>query len=393
MKPLFPFFVLLLFPSMLAIGSPADLVKQRGLPDVLKLQSGSIVTNENQWPQRRGEIVKIFEKEVYGQVPSNSRLNTRTSVVTLATNAMGGKATLKRVTIHSAAAESSNTIQMTLFIPNSVRSSPCFLLLNNRPATNADPSRVQKSDFWPAELLIEHGYAAAVMQVTDVAADNKNSWDGGIFRLFADVPRTSESWGTLAAWAWGASRCMDYLESDKAIDSSAVVVVGHSRGGKTALWAGAIDQRFAGAVSNESGSSGAALARGKKGEQIADITKTFPYWFCDNYRNYAGKPELLPVDQHELIALMAPRLAYVASANEDLWSDPASEFLGAVAASPVYSLFGLRGLVEGGMPQVGSVFHEGAIGYHLRAGTHNLTTEDWNHFIDFFDRHLTRKQP
>ncbi|HMJ90218.1 MAG TPA: prolyl oligopeptidase family serine peptidase, partial [Candidatus Acidoferrum sp.] len=222
----------------------------------------------------------------------------------------------------------------------------------------------------------------------DVALDKTNSFESGVHAIFtASGARKVDSWGTIAAWAWGASRCLDYLETDRALDAKHVAVVGHSRGGKTSLWAAGEDERFAMAVSNESGSTGAAIARNKQGEQIANINKGFPYWFCANYKKFNGREDELPVDQHELLALIAPRLLYVASAIDDKWSDPNNEFLATVHATPVYELLGRKGIGATEFPKLDAPIQTGDIAYHVRTGKHNLTAYDWNSFMDFADKH------
>jgi pimeloyl-ACP methyl ester carboxylesterase len=303
---------------------------------------------------------------------------------------MEGNATRKqvRITYHGPGGE--GALNLVLLIPNGAKKpAPCFLLICNRPAAeNIDPTRKVKSPFWPAEEIVARGYAAAAFFNGDVAPDKYDEFKSGVFAIYDTPPRAADAWGTIAAWAWGASRAMDYLVTDPAIDGQRVAVIGHSRGGKTALWAGAEDQRFAMVVSNDSGCTGAALARGKTGERIADINRVFPHWFNENYKGFGGREDALPVDQHMLCALIAPRLLCVASASEDAGADPKNEFLAAFYASPVFRLFGLEGLTSAVMPQAEMPLHDGHIGYHLRSGKHNLTEYDWNCFMDFADQHL-----
>jgi hypothetical protein len=268
---------------------------------------------------------------------------------------------------------------------------PVFLLLNNRASTDTNPAR--RSPFWPAEDVLARGYGVAAIQNGDLAPDDKARFREGVMRLFeerASAPRAASAWGALAAWGWGASRAIDYFETDPRVDATRVAVVGHSRGGKAALWAGAEDERIAVVISNESGEGGAALTRRNFGETLERITNTFPHWFADNYRAFAGREQTLPVDQHMLLALIAPRAVYVASADEDLWADPRGEFLAQVHASPVYGLFGEPAIRAGEMPPLNRPLVVGRRGYHIRNGTHNLTPYDWGCFVDFADR-LWRK--
>jgi hypothetical protein len=366
-----------------------DRVPAYTLPDPLKTAGGRTVASATDWPARRREILDLFREHVYGRSPgAPDRLQFRELEVK--TDAMDGAATLRRVAIDSAVGQRTHTFELTLFLPNAVKGpAPVFLLINNRPASNTDPTRKEKSGFWPAEEMIARGYGIAAIQYGQLAPDDTARFRDGAIALFeggSSGARPPHAWGAIAAWAWGASRALDYLVSDARVDAKRVAVVGHSRGGKAALWAGAEDERFALVVSNESGESGAALSRRMYGETIARITATFPHWFTGRYAGYSGREAELPVDQHLLLSLIAPRPLYVASANEDLWADPRGEFLSLAATSPVYALWREPGLAADQMPALDSPFVAGRRGYHVRSGTHNLTPYDWTQFASFADR-------
>ena len=194
--------------------------------------------------------------------------------------------------------------------------------------------------------------------------------------------------GALAAWGWGLSRALDYLESDSGVDAARVAVFGHSRMGKAAVWAGARDTRFAMVVSNASGCGGAALSRRRFGETVRRINTAYPYWFCDAFHKYGDNEDLLPFDQHELLALIAPRPLYVESGSEDRWSDPQGEFLGLAHASPVYELYGYEGFTTSERPGVEQPVVKGRTGTHIRAGRHEILLYDWLRYLDFADRFL-----
>jgi hypothetical protein len=358
------------------------------LPDPLAFKGATVRTAEA-WRARRAEILDLFRDHVYGRSPAKPE-RLRFERIEEQPKAMDGAATMTRVAIVSSQGGRDHRVELVFFLPNRRPGpAPVFLLLNNRPPTNTDPTRIEKSEFWPAEQMIARGYGIAAIHNQELAPDNAKTFREGIIALFdpdGSGPPAETAWGAVGAWAWGASRAMDYFETDARIDRARVAVVGHSRGGKTALWAGAQDERFALVVSNESGETGAALARRNFGETIAQINKSFSHWFTGRYKTYNGRPEAMPVDQHMLIALMAPRAVYVASADEDLWADPRGEFLSLAHASPVFALFGDPAIAPNAMPPLSQPLMVGRRGYHVRPGTHNLTLYDWERYADFADR-------
>ena len=360
------------------------------LPDPLLTTGGHKVANADDWRKiRRPELLELFRKHVYGRVPATAfRQSFR--IVREDPAAMGGAATLRQVEIQIASGEKSLVIKLNLFVPNKRSGpAPAFLLICNRGAENIDPTREKKSGFWPAEEGVARGYAMAAFNNADVDPDKDDGFKDGIHGILDGATRPPDAWGTIAAWAWGASRCMDYLVTDKDIAKHKVAVIGHSRGGKTALWASAEDERFAMACSNDSGCVGAALSRRQKKdkETVAVINKSFPHWFNANFKTYNNRVEELPIDQHMLIALIAPRAVCVGSASQDLWADPRGEFESAVRAGPVYRLFGKSGLGDSTeMPALDTARDGDGLHYHIREGRHNLTPADWGLYMDFADK-------
>jgi hypothetical protein len=247
---------------------------------------------------------------------------------------------------------------------------------------------------WPIKLAIERGYGVATFYYGDVEPDHLEGWRDGIrgyaLKLAGRTERGPREWGALGAWAWGLSRAMDYLETVPGVNAKQVVVLGHSRLGKTALWAGAQDERFAIVISNNSGEGGAALARRNFGENIACSIDHASWRYCDQFRDYVDREDDLPFDQHMLLGLIAPRPVYVASATKDLLADPKGEFLTAVHAEPIYRLFGLRGVDASTWPPQPDRPIGDSIGYHLRTGDHAITKYDWEQYLDFADRHFKR---
>lgn len=360
------------------------------LPEVLTTSTGIKVKRKEEWLKfRRPELLELFTSQVYGRVPA-TLYKKNIKVVKEDRGAMKGAATLKLVDITVSAKNKSLTIHLGVFIPNKVHGPvPVFLLVCNRPPKNIDFTRENKSEFWPAEEVIARGYAIAAFYNADVDPDVDDHFKNGIHGLL-DNGRSADSWGTIAAWAWGASRCLDYLVSDKDIAHDKIAVVGHSRGAKTALWAGATDQRFAMVVCNEAGCGGSSLSRRQYGETIDRINKTFPHWFCTNYKAYNNNEKSLPVDQHMLMALIAPRALYVASASQDLWGDPHGQYLALYHALPVFRLFDPNTRLPQTMPVLNRPVSSGKVAYHIREGIHNLTLQDWNFFMDYADKVFKR---
>lgn len=357
------------------------------LPDLLAAKGGR-VTSVEMWRARRAEILELFRANVYGRSPGKPE-KIAFSVIEENPAAMDGAATLRRIAIVSGQGQRSHRFEVTLFLPNKASGPvPVFLLINNRPRSNTDPTRKEKSGFWPAEQIVARGYGIATFHYSELAPDDPRTFRDGVITFFDEAApaKTRYTWAALAAWGWGASRAMDYFETDARIDKQRVAVVGHSRGGKAALWAGAEDERFAMVVSNDSGEGGAALSRRHFGETIERITTAFPHWFTATYQTFNGRAEHLPLDQHMLLALTAPRALYVASADEDLWADPRGEFLSLAATSPVFALWKDAPIAGNDMPRIDSPLISGRRGYHVRTGGHNLTPYDWERFADLADR-------
>lgn len=370
------------------------------LPDALKFQDGRFVKTADQWyGKRRAELISLFETEMFGKAP-DPHPGMHYKLLKEVKGAFDGKARLKEIAIYFTDKEN-QYIRLLLITPENAEGPvPVFLGINfwGNHAISSDeaisqPDAAEYGRFgiyqemgrafnerrWPVKTLLERGYGLATFFRSDVDPDWDDSFVNGVHRLFYPSGRLhplADEWGTVAAWAWGMSRALDYLETDASVDASRVIALGHSRLGKAALWAGASDPRFAMVVSNCSGSGGAALSRRAIGETVEDLNRSFPHWFCGNFRKYNSNESALPFDQHELLALIAPRPLCVGSAEDDKWADPMGEKMSLEEADKIYHFLGYDGMTQ----------------YHIRKGGHDILDEDWSYYIDFADKHLSSKK-
>lgn len=385
------------------------------LPDPLIFNDGSSVASKPDWERRRAELYKTFENEVYGISPV-WKGKILSAELSSDKHALNDKAIRREVNLKLQNGNKELTVTLLVYLPHSSKPVPVFLGYNfggNHSVTDeagisitsswmrndtedgitqnkaTEAGRGKSSSQWQVSEIISKGYGLVTLYYGDIDPDFDDGFKNGVHSLYGTVPDQT-SWGSIAAWAWGLSRVMDWIETDPAIDAKKVIVMGHSRLGKTALWAGVSDERFAMVISNNSGCGGAALSKRIYGETVGIINTAFPHWFCDNFNKYNDREASLPVDQHELLALIAPRPVYVASAEDDNWADPKGEFLSCVNASPVYVLLGQKGFPATELPAV-NVPVKGTIGYHIRSGGHDVKLYDWQQYLDFADYHLKKK--
>ncbi len=389
------------------------------LPNILISNDGKQIKSIKEWEEiRRPEILELFKKNVYGRIP-NVELDVKFKVSRLDTIALNGNAIQKEIIV--SISNENDTLDMNILIylpkysrkpnpiflgmnfygnhtiimdtnititPNYVNNKPEFYITNNQ-ATHL--SRGVRADRWPVERILERGYGIASIYYGDLDPDYHDGFKNGLHKLFVspsgDIRKPDEA-GAISVWAYGLSKAIDYFEIDDDINQNQVAVIGHSRLGKTALWAGAVDERIAITISNNSGCGGAALSRRKTGETLLNINTKFPHWFCENFHQYNDNEANLPIDQHMLIGLVAPRPVYVASAVDDNWADPIGEYLSLFYAGSVYNLYNEEILIEKILPELNQPSMIGKMGYHIRSGGHGLTAYDWERYLDFADIHF-----
>ena len=385
------------------------------LPDVLVANDGQPVTTPAQWVgHRRGELLERFEEHMFGALPGNP-FTPKIEVLESTDKAFDGLARRSQVRVTFSQDKPDVFVDLLIYTPADAKGPvPTFVMLNfnGNHTTQPDPAiritqawvrsrgkeiatnnranekgRGVAANRWPVETIVKRGYGLVTAYYGEIDPDFDDDFKNGVHSLFPRTGKPNE-WASISGWAWGLHRIADYLVTNDAIDADQLIVMGHSRLGKAALWAGATDPRFAAVISNNSGCGGAALSRRAYGETVLRINGNFPHWFNDRFKQYNEKEDDLPIDQHGLIALIAPRPVMVSSAHDDRWADPRGEFLSAYHASPVYELFsgpGLKG-VDFPEPKPDSLIGEGRLVYRYRPGKHDVTAEDWQAYMSFADR-------
>lgn len=403
-------FLKIIFLVFIPISVFAQNKETNALPDPLTFNNGQKVKTLNQWPARRKEILEMMTNEMYGISPSRPK-NIYFEVFDLDKNALGGKATRKQVTVHIKENGQEVKFDLLIYIPNKTKHPvPAIVGINfiGNQAIHADPKiklteawtenskmfpcaingkvtdacRGVNASQWPVDSILDAGYALVTMYREEIASDRKEEmFKTGIHVLYPELQNREDNFGTVAAWAWAMSRAVDYLETDKDIDSKKIIAFGFSRLGKAALWAGATDPRFALVLSNESGAGGDKQFHRGIGENIRRLNTVFPHWYAKSFRKYMDKDTVLPFDQHFVLALIAPRPVYLA-AEEDKGSDPEGEFETAKASDAIYKFLGTKGFPATTLPALNEPVY-GQIGFHIRPGGHDVKNFDWKQFLNF----------
>jgi hypothetical protein len=357
------------------------------LTDPFVSEKGKLIQTVADWEAvRRPEIFRLFQDEVYGQIPKDFDAISF-EIVKESTNPYPEIAELEEVNITVKRKGKSHTMRINFFLPKTgTEPFPVILLINYLP--KYPDGKLVDEAFWPVPELINRGFATASFHAETVAPDLGESYQNGIIStLYPEQIGQPNGLKALGAWGWGAIRAMDYFEQHPKINAKKSVLVGHSRTGKAALWASANDPRWAFTYANESGCGGAAFSKRKYGETVGTINRRFPHWFAENFQKYNEKEEDLPLDQHLLPGLIAPRGVYYSSAKGDQWADPKGEYLGIQLGSRVAAeIYGKKAVFEPEFESLKGPLHMESVGYHIREGEHNLTWEDWKLFLEFWEK-------
>ncbi len=371
-------------------------VPQYALPEPLKMSNGGDVTSADQWQARRAEILRFYQDQIYGRIPEQAPA-VHWRVVETTNDSRSGTAITKK--IEGAVGDGTAiTLRVTLHLPKETNNPvPVLLNLSFFGSDRAERGRRTGDErpFDPVTEVLAQGWAFAEIGYGDIQPDRANQWQQGVIGLTlreGQIQPAPDEWGTIAAWAWGASRVVDYLESDEEIDKDRIALTGASRLGKTALWAAALDERISAVFSVVPGAMGAALIRRDWGETLDDMAQNFSWQFAGNFQRWVGRWNELPVDQHLLISLIAPRPVYVNGGIGDQWSDPKGEFLALVAAGPVYRLLGANGLGTDQLPDLDTPIKDGHLAFHYHSQGHRAVPEDWKQFLQFAERHFRARQ-
>ena len=362
------------------------------LPDPLTMTNGRRVVSAAEWRnQRRPEILRLYQNEIYGRIPANTPKVTW-EVTETNPAAKDNTAVMRRLVGRIGTATDAQPLNMMVYTPaKATRPVPLILIINfgGGPPVEGRPA-LQFNDPPVAADILARGWGYAMVGYLDIQPDRLNTFNQGVIgqTLAAGEQPKPDEWGTISAWSWGLSRIIDYFETDKLVDAKKIAVQGHSRLGKTVLWASALDERIAAVYSSCSGEMGAALARRDWGETVDDMAQNFSYQFAGNLQKYVGRWNEMPVDAHMLIALSAPRPVFITGGTQDQWADPVGEFKAAVAAGPVYKLLGKNDLGTNELPPLDTPLTKGDIGWHYHTGGHAATAADWKAFLDFVGKYF-----
>ena len=386
------------------------LVPEFTLPDPLVTEDGAPVASPEEWrAKRRPELLNLFKTYMFGQYPEADLNKIKAEETLSVDDALDGKATRKEIRILFDSPNEFPQATVLLYIPNNREGDvPVFVMPNfqgihtttddasvtakdvpgrtRNPKQSPDEVRGVAKSRWAYNAIVSRGYAIATVYYEEIEPDANRHFTEGVHTIFTNFDKDADDYpAAIGAWAWGLSRVLDALENVSGVDATKAIVAGHSRLGKTSLWCGANDERFAAVISNDSGCGGAALSRRQFGERVDKINSSFPHWFTKKFHEYGDKVNDLPIDEHELIALIAPRPVYIASASEDLWADPKGEFLSGLYADPVYRLLGTDGIGDATEHPAVNTPVGATIRYHVRTGKHDVTDYDWEQYLNFAD--------